>query len=79
LIELKTKEAKENIKRRIESQMKLKAINTRQLAERLGITETSCYNRLNGRIAWRDYELLMMASLFDVSIDYLIGLNDGQS
>ena len=57
-------------------QRKLNRLTQREVAERLGISQPSYIRYENGKAEPRLENLVKLADLFDVSVDYLLGRTD---
>ncbi len=61
---------------RIKEQRKLYGLTQRDMAERLGISQPSYIRYENGSSEPSQENLVKIADIFDVSVDYLLGRKD---
>ena len=61
---------------RIKEQRKLYGFTQRDIAERLGISQPSYIRYENGSSEPSQENLVKIADIFDVSVDYLLGRKD---
>ena len=65
---------KETIGERIVQLRKTRGYTQKSLAEKLGISRASLWSYESGRLRLYDELLARLAVIFDVSIDYIVGL-----
>ncbi len=61
---------------RLKEQRRLYALTQREMAERLGISQPSYIRYENGSAEPSQENLVKIADIFDVSVDYLLGRAD---